>query len=71
MDLSLSEALSAQAGTDLRRFTREGNRVVLPARLGGTLGQPRLGIDPGAAVQRGLENEIKRRLGGLLEGLGK
>ena len=34
LDLSLSEELSKQAGTDLVRFTREGNRVVLPARLG-------------------------------------
>ena len=32
-DISLSEALSAQAGNDLRRYTREGNRVVLPATV--------------------------------------
>jgi uncharacterized protein involved in outer membrane biogenesis len=70
-DVLLSEALSAQAGTDLRRYTREGNRVVLPARVGGTLGQPRLTIDAGAAVQRGLRNEVQRRLGGLLERFGK
>ena len=37
LDLSLSEELSKQAGTDLVRFTREGNRVVLPARIGGTI----------------------------------
>lgn len=66
LDLSLSEELSAQAGTDLRRFTREGNRIVLPARIGGTLGQPQLRIDAAAAVQRGLRNEVQRRLGGLL-----
>ncbi len=66
-DLSLSEALSAQAGTDLARYTREGKRVVLPARLGGTLASPRLTIDRTAALQRGLRNEVERRLKGLLE----
>jgi uncharacterized protein involved in outer membrane biogenesis len=69
LDMSLSEALSKQAGTDLYRYTREGTRVVLPARLGGTLEAPRLTIDAAAAVQRGLRNEIERRLGGLLDRL--
>jgi uncharacterized protein involved in outer membrane biogenesis len=67
LDLSLSEELSAQAGTDLRRYTREGNRIVLPARLGGTVGNPNVRIDAGAALQRGLRNEVQRRLGGLLD----
>jgi hypothetical protein len=69
-DLSLSEALSAQAGTDLIRFTREGNRVLLPATISGTLDAPRLSIDAGAAVRRGLRNEVERRLKDILEGLG-
>jgi hypothetical protein len=68
-DLVLSEALSAQAGTDLYRYTREGNRVVLPAVIGGTLAMPRLTIDAAAAAKRGLRNEIERRLKGLFEGL--
>ena len=68
VDLSLSEELSAQAGTDLRRYTREGNRIVLPAHVGGTLSAPRLTIDAGAALQRGLQNEVERRLKGLLDG---
>ena len=67
LDLSLSEELSAQAGTDLQRYTLEGGRIVLPATLGGTLGQPRLRIDARAAVTRGLKNEVQRRLGGLLD----
>jgi AsmA protein len=66
-DLVLSEALSAQAGRDLYRFTRAGNRIVLPTILEGTLGQPRVRIDAGAAVRRGLGNEIERRLLDLLE----
>jgi hypothetical protein len=70
-DLSLSEELSKQAGTDLVRFTREGNRVVLPARLGGTIAAPRLTIDAAAATKRGLRNEVERRMKGFLEGFGR
>jgi hypothetical protein len=66
-DLLLSEKLSAQAGTDLIRYTREGNRVVLPASIGGTLSAPRLTIDVGAAAKRGLRNEAERQLKGLLD----
>ena len=69
MDLSLSEALSAQAGTDFARYTREGNRVLLPAVIGGTLNAPRVTIDAGAAVRRGLRNEVQRRLKGILGNL--
>jgi uncharacterized protein involved in outer membrane biogenesis len=68
MDLSLSEELSKQAGTDLARFTREGNRVVLPARIGGTIAAPRITIDAAAAAKRGLRNEMQRRLKGILGG---
>jgi uncharacterized protein involved in outer membrane biogenesis len=68
-DLSLSEELSKQAGTDLARFTREGNRIVLPANIGGTLSAPRLSIDAAAAARRGLQNEVQRRLKGILGGL--
>jgi uncharacterized protein involved in outer membrane biogenesis len=67
--LMLSESLSAQAGTDLVRFTREGNRVVLPALVGGTLERPRVTIDAAAAAQRGLKNEVQRRLKGLFDRL--
>jgi uncharacterized protein involved in outer membrane biogenesis len=66
MDLSLSEALSAQAGTDLARFTREGNRVLLPAVISGTLDAPRVTIDAGAAIRRGLKSEVQRRLKDIL-----
>src|SRR5262245_9221979 len=70
LDLSLSEELSKQAGTDLVRFTREGNRVVLPARIGGTISSPRIMIDAAAAAKRGLRNEVERRLKGILGGFG-
>ena len=65
--LMLSETLSAQAGTDLVRFTREENRVVLPAVLGGTLDKPRVTIDAAAAAKRGLRNEVERRLKGVFD----
>lgn len=66
-ELLLSESLSARAGTDLVRYTREGNRVALPATIGGTLAAPRVMIDAGAAVKRGLRNEVERRLKGLFD----
>jgi uncharacterized protein involved in outer membrane biogenesis len=65
VDLALSEELSAQAGTDLARFTRENDRVILPAKLGGTLEQPTITINALAAARRGIQNEIQRRLKGL------
>jgi uncharacterized protein involved in outer membrane biogenesis len=71
LDLSLSEELSKQAGTDLVRFTREGNRVVLPGRIGGTIAAPRITIDAAAAAKRGLRNEVQRRLKGILDGFGQ
>lgn len=66
-NLILSESLSKQAGTDLVRFTQEGNRVVLPANIGGTLASPRVTIDAAAAAKRGLQNEVQRRLKGLFD----
>jgi uncharacterized protein involved in outer membrane biogenesis len=71
LDLALSEELSKQAGTDLVRFTREGNRVVLPAKISGTLSKPSLTIDASAAASRGLRNEVQRRLKDLLGGFGR
>lgn len=65
VNVVLSEALSKQAGTDLYRYAREGNRVVLPATLSGTLGDPRLRIDAKTAIGRGIRNEIQDRLKGI------
>jgi hypothetical protein len=67
LNVMLSEALSRQAGTDLRRFTLEDNRVVVPVALGGTLGAPSVTIDTAAALQRGLKNESQRQLKGILD----
>jgi hypothetical protein len=65
LEMTLSEELSAQAGTDLARYTQREGRIVLPAKLGRTLEQPRLTIDASAALKRGIQNEIERRLKGL------
>jgi AsmA protein len=67
MNVTLSEALSRQAGTDFRRYTREGDRIVLPVVVAGTLSEPRVTIDAAAALQRGLRNEAERRLKGILD----
>jgi hypothetical protein len=66
-ELIVSEALSAQAGRDLYRYTQADSRIVLPATISGTLAQPRVGIDAGAAIRRGLQNEVQRRLRDLFE----
>jgi uncharacterized protein involved in outer membrane biogenesis len=69
VDLTLSQELSAQAGTDLRRYASQNGRVVVPATIGGTLTHPSVFIDPAAAVKRAAEDELKREAGSLLHGL--
>ena len=66
-DVVLSRELTAQAGTDLRRYAQEDGRVVVPAVITGTLAQPSITIDMGAALNRALQNEVKRKLGGLFK----
>jgi hypothetical protein len=61
----LSRELTAQAGTDLRRYAQQDGRIVLPATIGGTLAHPRVSIDVAAILNRALQNEIQRRLKGL------
>ena len=63
----LSKELTAQAGTDLRRYAQSDGRVIVPARISGTLANPSVSIDLAAATQRALENELKRRAKGLLD----
>lgn len=64
-DVVLSRELTAQAGTDLRRYAQEDGRVVVPAVITGTLAKPTITIDMGAALNRALQNEIQRRLKGF------
>jgi uncharacterized protein involved in outer membrane biogenesis len=67
----LSPELSAQAGRDLYRYAREGDRVVLPATITGALGSPSVSIDTGDAVKRALRNKVQEEAGSLLNKLFK
>jgi hypothetical protein len=65
-DVVLSKELTAQAGTDLRRYAQSDGRIVLPAHITGTIAQPSITLDLAAATRRALENELKRRAKSLL-----
>ena len=65
------DELTAQAGTDLRRYAQQDGRVVVPVAISGTLQQPTVTPDLAAATRRALGNELKRRATSFLEGLFK
>ena len=68
-EVVLSEELTAQAGRDLRRYAQENGRVVVPARIGGTVARPMVSIDVGQALGRALRSELEREAKSLLGGL--
>jgi AsmA protein len=70
-DVVLSPELTAQAGSDLRRYAQQDGRVRVPATVTGTLDRPRVSIDVAAAARRAIGNELKRRATSLFEGLFK
>jgi len=70
-DVVLSSELTAQAGTDLRRYAQEDGRVVVPVTISGTLGRPTVFVDVLAATRRAFSNELKRRATDFLGGLFK
>jgi AsmA-like C-terminal region len=70
-EVALSQELTAQAGTDLRRYAQQDGRVIVPANVGGTLSSPHVSVDVAAAMKRALGNDLKRRTNTLLEGLFK
>jgi AsmA-like C-terminal region len=70
-DVILSSELTAQAGTDLRRYAQQDGRVIVPATVGGTLAKPTVFVDVAAAARRALGNELKRRATDFLGGLFK
>jgi hypothetical protein len=70
-DIMLSPELTAQAGTDLRRYAQEDGRVVVPATVSGTLHKPAVFIDLAAVTRRALENEFKRRASDFFRALFK
>jgi hypothetical protein len=66
-DVILSRELTAQAGTDLRRYAQEDGQIVVPAVITGTVAAPRVTLDVAAAANRALRNEVKERVRGLLD----
>lgn len=68
-DVMLSRELSQQAGRDLVRYAHEGDRVILPATLTGTIASPHVFINMKEALGRALKNEIERRGRSLLDRL--
>jgi uncharacterized protein involved in outer membrane biogenesis len=66
-DIVLSPELSAQAGRDLYRLAREGERIVLPARITGTVASPTVVVDVQAALQRALRNRAEDELKSLFD----
>jgi uncharacterized protein involved in outer membrane biogenesis len=70
-NVMLSRELSAQAGRDLYRLAREGERIVLPARIGGTVASPTVFVDVQAALKRAIRNRAEDELKSFLDRLGK
>ena len=68
-DVVLSKELTAQAGTDLRRYAQSDGRIIVPAHITGTISEPSVSLDLAAATRRALENELKRRAKSLLDDL--
>lgn len=70
-DVVLSKELTAQSGTDLRRYAQEDGRVIVPATIHGTLEHPTVFVDVAEATRRALSNEIRRRARDFFGGLFK
>ncbi|MGH9218630.1 MAG: AsmA family protein [Vicinamibacterales bacterium] len=65
----LSEALTAQAGRDLVRYTADANRVTVPITVTGQMSTPQVRVDAGAVLRRAAENEMKSQIKKGTEGL--
>ena len=66
-DVMLSRELSAQAGRDLYRVAREGDRIVLPVRITGTVARPTVFVDVASALKRALRNRFEDEVKSLFE----
>jgi hypothetical protein len=67
VDVMLSQELTAQAGTDLRRYAQEDGRVIIPARITGTLDRVVVALDLEAVVKRAIGAELRRRVRSVLD----
>jgi hypothetical protein len=70
-NLILSRELSAQSGRDLYRLAREGDRVVVPARITGSVESPTVMVDVKAALQRAIRNRAEDEIRNFFKRLGK
>jgi len=70
-NVMLSRELSAQAGRDLYRLAREGERIVIPARIGGTVASPTVFVDVQSALERAIRNRAKDEVKSLFDRLMK
>jgi hypothetical protein len=68
-NVTLSPELTAQAGTDLRRYAQQDGRVIVPAIVAGTIEQPQVTVDIQAAAARAFQNELQRRATTFLDEL--
>jgi uncharacterized protein involved in outer membrane biogenesis len=69
--VQLSDALTAQAGRDLVRYTQEQGRVTLPVTIAGPAAAPRVRVDVADAAKRAIRNRAEEELKGAIErGLG-
>ena len=66
-DLILSRELSAQAGRDLYRLAREDDRIILPAKITGSVGAPTVFIDIAEALKRALRNRAEDEIKSLFD----
>jgi len=66
-DVILSRELSTQAGRDLYRLARDDDRIVLPARITGTVSSPAVFVDVQGALRRALRNRAEDELKSLVE----
>jgi AsmA-like C-terminal region len=62
-DVALSKDLTAQAGTDLRRYAQEDGRVIVPVTIHGTLERPTVFVDVGGAPGTSSAASSRRRKG--------
>jgi uncharacterized protein involved in outer membrane biogenesis len=69
--VQLSDELTAQAGTDLVRYTRENGRVTLPVTVTGPAEALAVRIDVGAAMKRAIRNRAEEEAKkAIIKGLG-
>jgi hypothetical protein len=66
-DCILSPQLSADAGRDLYRYAREGDRIVIPLSIGGVLGAPSVTPRSGEVIERALRRKVEEELGSRLK----